>query len=170
MKKLLMWFGVLLFGKKKAALPEVDEAKSMLDAALCDAAQEQAEFIEVNDAALAQAEADVEAIDAENEAAMEALGETDFATEVDMALTDADVDDAVGGLVAAEPSAECYTAAQNAMCEGKKVNAIVLVRTDTGWGLKEAKAWVDEKFPAVTIGDLIKEQMEGTTSGGTAPS
>lgn len=167
--KLLTWF-VSLFRKKVEAPLEVDEAKSMLDDALCDAVDEHDAFIEVNDAAMAQAEADVAAIDAESEAAMHALGETDLATEVDMALTEADVDDAVGGLVAAEPSAECYTLAQNLCCEGKRVAAIRLVRRNTGWGLKEAKAWVDNEFRAVTIGDLIKEQMEGTTSGGTASS
>jgi ribosomal protein L7/L12 len=174
--KLLMWF-ISLFRKKVTPVKDMDDSRELLDEALCGAVDEHAKFIAENDAALAQADAQVVEHDEAEAAAMEAAMEA----EVDAAMAStgiepddfievSDVDDALGDLVAAQPSPECYTLAHNFCCEGKKVKAIKLVRADTGWGLKEAKVWVDNEFPAVTIGDLIKEQMEGTTSGGTAPS
>ena len=41
---------------------------------------------------------------------------------------------------------EVVNEADDYMQNGKKVNAIKAIRAGTGWGLKEAKAWVDKRY------------------------
>lgn len=53
-----------------------------------------------------------------------------------------------------QPSAVCMMTASEYVAEGKKVNAIKAVRADTGWGLKEAKQWVNDNCPELPLTDL----------------
>lgn len=40
-----------------------------------------------------------------------------------------------------------YREVEQWVAAGKRVNAIKCVRQHTGWGLKEAKCFVDDRFP-----------------------
>jgi hypothetical protein len=43
-------------------------------------------------------------------------------------------------------SASVFTQAEEYCNDNKKVAAIKIIREETGWGLKEAKDWVEDKF------------------------